>query len=95
MFMGHHPHETFPIRVYLHLAPHGGILCSVMCMFVGKLNADRAKGVVDHIICLQELIQRLQKLRMDNVEYAYLRALVLFSTGMSSIDQYPVIDNIL
>ena len=30
---------------------------------------------------LQELVQRLQKLQVDNVEYAYLRALVLFSTG--------------
>lgn len=36
---------------------------------------------MDHIVRLQELIQRLQKLRIDNIEYAYLRALVLFSTG--------------
>ncbi|XP_067934685.1 nuclear receptor subfamily 2 group C member 2-like isoform X3 [Watersipora subatra] len=46
----------------------------------GKLSAERVKDVMDHIIRLQELIQRLQKLHIDNVEYAYLRALVLFST---------------
>jgi len=53
--------------------------------FTAKLNSDRVKGVVDHIMCLQELIERLHKLNVDNVEYAYLRALVLFSTGGSFV----------
>ena len=54
---------------------------SALCI-IGKLAGDRVKGVVDHIIRLQELVQRLQHLKIDNIEYAYLRALVLFSTGM-------------
>lgn len=49
----------------------------------GKLTADRVKSVVDHIVKLQELVQRLQQLKIDDVEYAYLRALVLFSNGQS------------
>ena len=57
------------------------IIIFINLFFAGKLNADRVKEVMDHIIRLQELIQRLQKLRIDNIEYAYLRALVLFSTG--------------
>lgn len=56
-----------------------------MYIAVGKLNSDRVKGVVDHIVKLQELVQRLQQLKIDEIEYAYMRALVLFSSGTTSL----------
>ncbi|CAH1784058.1 unnamed protein product, partial [Owenia fusiformis] len=44
-----------------------------------KLNADRVRLVSDHIIKLQEYVQSLQSLKVDEVEYAYLKTMALFS----------------
>lgn len=46
-----------------------------------NLNADRARSVIEHISRLQQIVHRLQMLKPDDTEYAYLRALVLFSNG--------------
>uniref|UniRef100_V9KJF9 Nuclear receptor subfamily 2 group C member 1-like protein n=3 Tax=Callorhinchus milii TaxID=7868 RepID=V9KJF9_CALMI len=44
-----------------------------------KLSADRAKIVMEHIWKLQEFSNSMAKLSLDGYEYAYLKAIVLFS----------------
>lgn len=39
------------------------------------------KLVIDHILKLQNYIQSLEALQIDSEEFAYLKALVLFSPG--------------
>lgn len=50
-------------------------------MFVDKNSAERVKLVIDHILKLQNYIQSLEALQIDSEEFAYLKALVLFSPG--------------
>ncbi|CAH1265163.1 NR2C2 [Branchiostoma lanceolatum] len=45
-----------------------------------KLSADRVKVVMEHIWKLQEFINKMAALTVDPTEYAYMKALVLFST---------------
>ncbi|XP_071961644.1 orphan steroid hormone receptor 2-like isoform X1 [Antedon mediterranea] len=45
-----------------------------------KLSADRVKAVMEHIWKLQEFVSTLSRLQVDSNEYAYLKALVLFSS---------------
>ncbi|XP_042324231.1 nuclear receptor subfamily 2 group C member 1 isoform X4 [Sceloporus undulatus] len=44
-----------------------------------KLSADRGKLVMEHIFKLQEFCNSMVKLCLDGYEYAYLKAIVLFS----------------
>ncbi|XP_043569258.1 nuclear receptor subfamily 2 group C member 1-A-like isoform X4 [Chiloscyllium plagiosum] len=44
-----------------------------------KLSADRVKVVMEHIWKLQEFCNSMVKLSLDGYEYAYLKAIVLFS----------------
>ncbi|XP_078276174.1 nuclear receptor subfamily 2 group C member 1 isoform X5 [Rhinoraja longicauda] len=44
-----------------------------------KLSADRVKVVMEHIWKLQEFCNSMVKLTLDGYEYAYLKAIVLFS----------------
>lgn len=44
-----------------------------------KLSADRVKAVMEHIWKLQEFVSATAKLNIDQVEFAYLKAIVLFS----------------
>ncbi|CAG2199183.1 NR2C2 [Mytilus edulis] len=46
-----------------------------------KTSAERIKIVIDHILKLQNYIQSMHQLNVDTEEYAYLKALVLFSPG--------------
>ena len=46
-----------------------------------KSVGEKVKGVIDHILRLQSYIQKMQALHVDNQEYAYLKALLLFSPG--------------
>ncbi|XP_058046022.1 nuclear receptor subfamily 2 group C member 1 isoform X6 [Ahaetulla prasina] len=46
-----------------------------------KLSADRGKLVMEHIFKLQEFCNSMVKLCLDGYEYAYLKAIVLFSPG--------------
>ena len=48
-----------------------------------KSVGDRVKSVIEHILKLQNYIQNMQNLQVDNQEYAYLKALLLFSPGKS------------
>ncbi|XP_053932942.1 nuclear receptor subfamily 2 group C member 2 isoform X2 [Cuculus canorus] len=55
-----------------------------------KLSGDRIKQVMEHIWKLQEFCNSMAKLDIDGYEYAYLKAIVLFSPdhpGLSSSTQ--------
>ncbi|XP_029168356.1 nuclear receptor subfamily 2 group C member 2 isoform X4 [Nylanderia fulva] len=44
-----------------------------------KVTASKVKCVTEHICRLQDCVSSLHKLQVDSVEYAYLKALTLFS----------------
>ena len=46
-----------------------------------KMSASKVKSVTEHICRLQDCISSLHKMQVDTVEYAYLKALTLFSSG--------------
>ena len=46
-----------------------------------KVTAGKVKCVTEHIWRLQDCVNSLHKLQVDSVEYAYLKALTLFSAG--------------
>ncbi|XP_051509766.1 nuclear receptor subfamily 2 group C member 2 isoform X2 [Myxocyprinus asiaticus] len=55
-----------------------------------KLSSERIKLVMEHIWKLQEFCNRMAKLETDGYEYAYLKAIILFSPdhpGLSSCSQ--------
>ncbi|XP_069499523.1 nuclear receptor subfamily 2 group C member 2 isoform X3 [Ambystoma mexicanum] len=55
-----------------------------------KLSGDRIKQVMEHIWKLQEFCNSMARLDIDGYEYAYLKAIVLFSPdhpGMTSTSQ--------
>ncbi|XP_078008348.1 nuclear receptor subfamily 2 group C member 2 isoform X2 [Phascolarctos cinereus] len=55
-----------------------------------KLSGDRIKQVMEHIWKLQEFCNSMAKLDIDGYEYAYLKAIVLFSPdhpGLASTSQ--------
>ncbi|XP_042324227.1 nuclear receptor subfamily 2 group C member 1 isoform X1 [Sceloporus undulatus] len=54
-----------------------------------KLSADRGKLVMEHIFKLQEFCNSMVKLCLDGYEYAYLKAIVLFSPD------HPGLENVL
>ncbi|KAJ8679247.1 hypothetical protein QAD02_015034 [Eretmocerus hayati] len=45
-----------------------------------KMTANKIKSVTEHICRLQDCVSSLHKLQLDSVEYAYLKALALFSS---------------
>ncbi|XP_047390571.1 nuclear receptor subfamily 2 group C member 2 isoform X1 [Sciurus carolinensis] len=59
-----------------------------------KLSGERIKQVMEHIWKLQEFCNSMAKLDIDGYEYAYLKAIVLFSpdhpglTGTSQIEKF-------
>ena len=46
-----------------------------------KMTANKIKSVTEHICRLQDCVSSLHRLQVDSVEYAYLKALTLFSSG--------------
>ncbi|KAM6320531.1 nuclear receptor subfamily 2 group C member 1 isoform 2-T2 [Aegotheles albertisi] len=54
-----------------------------------KLPTDRGKLVMDHIFKLQEFCNSMVKLCLDGYEYAYLKAIVLFSPD------HPGLENVV
>ncbi|KAJ8393389.1 hypothetical protein AAFF_G00061110 [Aldrovandia affinis] len=51
-----------------------------------KLSAERVKLVMEHIWRMQEFCNSMSKLAPDSYEYAYLKAIVLFSPDHLGID---------
>ncbi|KAM9169864.1 nuclear receptor subfamily 2 group C member 1 isoform 5-T5 [Pangshura tecta] len=54
-----------------------------------KLSTDRGKLVMEHIFKLQEFCNSMVKLCLDGYEYAYLKAIVLFSPD------HPGLENVI
>lgn len=52
-----------------------------LCLFTEKLSPERVKLVMEHIWRMQEFCNSMLKLSPDSYEYAYLKAIVLFSPG--------------
>ncbi|MEQ2178016.1 hypothetical protein GOODEAATRI_009643 [Goodea atripinnis] len=48
-----------------------------------KLSPDRGKLVMEHIWRMQEFCNSMSKLSPDSYEYAYLKAIVLFSPAVT------------
>lgn len=48
-----------------------------------KLSGERVKQVMEHIWKFQEFCNSMTRLETDSYEYAYLKAIVLFSPGES------------
>ncbi|XP_062584776.1 orphan steroid hormone receptor 2-like [Saccostrea cucullata] len=59
-----------------------------------KNSAERVKIVIDHILKLQNYIQSLEALQMDSEEFAYLKALVLFSPDTPSLPNAQQIERV-
>ncbi|XP_028286423.1 nuclear receptor subfamily 2 group C member 1 [Parambassis ranga] len=57
-----------------------------------KLSPDRVKIVMEHIWRMQEFCNSMAKLAPDSYEYAYLKAIVLFSPDHPGIDNTPQIE---
>ena len=55
----------------------------VYMYFSEKSEQDKVKGVIEHIIRLQDYIVSMQQLRVTQAEYAYLKLLVLFYSGQA------------
>jgi len=52
-----------------------------------KLSVQRVKQVTDHICRLQDFVNSLQRLQVDDHEYAYLKAIALFTPENLAINQ--------
>ncbi|XP_056273021.1 nuclear receptor subfamily 2 group C member 1 isoform X2 [Pseudoliparis swirei] len=57
-----------------------------------KLSPDRIKLVMEHIWRMQEFCNSMTNLGPDSYEYAYLKAIVLFSPDHPGIDNTPQIE---
>lgn len=76
--------NVFKNRVWLHFCTCVDVRVFIfsVCVNSDKLPTDRGKLVMEHIFKLQEFCNSMVKLCLDGYEYAYLKAIVLFSPGM-------------
>lgn len=51
-----------------------------------KMSASRLKKLSEHIWKINEFIQELNRMEVDEMEYAILRYIILFNPGMYYID---------
>uniref|UniRef100_A0A8C8DT89 Nuclear receptor subfamily 2, group C, member 2 n=1 Tax=Oryzias sinensis TaxID=183150 RepID=A0A8C8DT89_9TELE len=59
-----------------------------------KLSGERVKQVMEHIWKFQEFCNSLTKLETDSYEYAYLKAIVLFSPDHPGVDSSGQIEKL-
>ncbi|XP_037538928.1 nuclear receptor subfamily 2 group C member 1 [Nematolebias whitei] len=58
-----------------------------------KLSPDKGKLVMEHIWRMQEFCNSMSKLSPDSYEYAYLKAIVLFSPDHPGVENIPQIES--
>lgn len=58
-----------------------------------KLSAERVKEVMEHIWRLQEFCNSMNKVEPDSHEYAYLKAITLFSPDHAGVDCFSHIES--
>ncbi|KYN02623.1 Steroid receptor seven-up, isoforms B/C [Cyphomyrmex costatus] len=63
----------------LHVAP----LLAAAGLHASPMAADRVVAFMDHIRIFQEQVEKLKALHVDSAEYSCLKAIVLFTTGLS------------
>ena len=63
-------------------------MCARLC-FKDKMSPERRKSLMEHIFKLQEFCNSMVKLCIDGHEYAYLKAIVLFSPGTDALPTFP------
>jgi Ligand-binding domain of nuclear hormone receptor len=66
----------------LHVAP----LLAAAGLHASPMAADRVVAFMDHIRVFQDQVEKLKALRVDSAEYSCLKAIVLFSSGQSSVE---------
>ncbi|KAL8606149.1 hypothetical protein ACOMHN_067132 [Nucella lapillus] len=59
-----------------------------------KSSQDKVKGVMDHIVRLQDYITSMTQLQVTSAEFAYLKALVLFSPDNPSLSSRRHMDHL-
>lgn len=59
-----------------------------------KLSGERVKQVMEHIWKFQEFCNSMTRLETDSYEYAYLKAIVLFSPDHPGVDSGGQIENL-
>ncbi|PIO28796.1 hypothetical protein AB205_0109010 [Aquarana catesbeiana] len=59
-----------------------------------KLSGDKLKLVMDHIFKLQEFCNSMVKLNLDGYEYAYMKAIVLFSPDHPGLENVSHIEKL-
>ena len=64
----------------LHVAP----LLAAAGLHASPMAADRVVAFMDHIRIFQEQVEKLKALHVDSAEYSCLKAIVVFSSGMTS-----------
>lgn len=57
-----------------------------------KVSGERVKLVMEHIWKLQEFCNRMAKMETDSYEYAYLKAIVLFSPDHPALNSSSLIE---
>ena len=69
---------------------------SIFSHFVDKLSSDRVKVVTDTIVKLQEFVKSVHRLELDATEFAYMKAMALFSPGkVVKIHSHPFLPTYL
>uniref|UniRef100_A0A3Q2ZMF8 Nuclear receptor subfamily 2, group C, member 1 n=1 Tax=Kryptolebias marmoratus TaxID=37003 RepID=A0A3Q2ZMF8_KRYMA len=58
-----------------------------------KLSPERGKLVMEHIWRMQEFCNSMSKLSPDSYEYAYLKAIILFSPDHPGVENIPQIES--
>ncbi len=63
----------------LHMAP----LLAAAGLQASPMTADKVVAFMDHVRIFQEQVEKLKALQVDTAEYTCMKAIVLFTTGMS------------
>lgn len=64
---------------------HVAHLLAAAGLHSAPMAADRVVAFMDHIRIFQEQVEKLKALHVDSAEYSCLKAIVLFTTGESSL----------
>lgn len=75
-------YQFLPLSCLIHFCGMSVISCPFFPLgLTEKLSPERVKIVMEHIWRMQEFCNSVSKLSPDSYEYAYLKAIVLFSPG--------------
>ena len=64
----------------LHMAP----LLAAAGLQASPMTADKVVAFMDHVRTFQEQVEKLKALHVDTAEYTCMKAIVLFTTGVTT-----------